>query len=406
MVAPRLLALLISALLVGDVVGVATVHDNGSHVASSPSTTTTGIVTSSSVLVSPTSVVTQTPTTTADPLAQAIKQLENFVEQHRGLKYKRPVKVELLTDREFRDRVVALAQDDNDELARTGHVLTALGLLSPGTDLLKARDTLLGGAVIGLYNDKTQSLMVRGTDLNPYVRTTLAHELTHALQDQVFNLNRPELDKRDDEASLGFTAVVEGDAKRIEEQYRTSLSKAEQREGAREEAAVAGSTDYSKIPPVLFQFLVFPYARGSALDDALFRAGGQARLDAAFVNPPITSEQVMHPEKFLAGEGPKAVADPASDGPVLDKGTMGEFVLDMMLQTAISSSEADRDATGWGGDRYVAWTRGNQTCVRVAFTTDTSGDMQELRDGLTTWASKQPEASLSGNDPLTLTSCA
>lgn len=403
---PRLLAVLISALLVGDLIGVATVRDEGSNVATSSSTSTTAISTSSSVLVSPTSIVTSTPTTAPDPLAQTVKQLEAFVEQHRGLKYRRPVKVELLTDSQFRSRLLALAQDDNDELVRTGHVLTALGLLAPGTDLLKARDTLLGGAVIGLYNDKTQSLMVRGTNLNPYVRTTLAHELTHALQDQVFNLNRPELDKRDDEASLGFTAVVEGDAKRIEEQYRTSLSRAEQREGAREEAAAAGSTDYSRIPPVLFQFLVFPYAKGSTLDDALFRAGGQSRLDAAFVNPPTTSEQVMHPERFLAGQGPKPVADPPADGPVLDKGAMGEFVLDMMLQTAVSSSAADRDSDGWGGDRYVAWTSGNQTCVRVAFTMDTPNDMQELRDGLTVWAGKQPNANLTGTDPLTLTSCA
>jgi hypothetical protein len=284
--------------------------------------------------------------------------------------------------------------------------LTALGLLTPGTDLVKARDTLLGGAVIGLYDNQSKSLMVRGTQLNPYVRTTLAHELTHALQDQIFNLNRPELVKADDESSLGFTSIVEGDAKRIEEQYRTSLSKAEQREGAREEAAAAGSTDYSKIPPVLFQFLVFPYARGTALDDALYRAGGQARLDAAFRTPPTTSEQVMHPEKFLAGEGPKQVAPPPPDGAVLDKGNMGEFVLGMMLQSAVSSDEADRDATGWGGDYYVAWTRGDQTCVRVSFTMDTPQDLAELRDGLTKWTAKQPDASLSGTDPLTLTSCA
>ena len=113
---PRLLALLISALLVGDVVGVATVGNGGSSVATSSSTSTIAVTTSSSVLVSPTSIVTSTPTTAPDPLAQTVKQLEAFVEQHRGLKYKRPVKVELLTNSEFRTRLLALAQDDNDEL--------------------------------------------------------------------------------------------------------------------------------------------------------------------------------------------------------------------------------------------------------------------------------------------------
>jgi hypothetical protein len=402
----RLLAAFIGALLIADLVGIGVVHDDNHTATSAFTSTSVPLAPSTSVPPSTPGVTTAPATTVPDKLAQTVQQIEAFVEQHRGLKYAKPVKVELLSDAAFKARLLDLAKQDNDDLIRTGHVLTALGLLPAGTDLVKARDTLLGGAVIGLYDDKTESLLVRGVDLNPFVRTTLSHELTHALQDQVFHIDRPELDKRDDEAGLGFTAVVEGDAKRIEEQYRGSLSKSEQREAAREEAQTAGSTDYSKVPPVLFQFLVFPYARGSALVDALVRAGGQPKLDGAFKSPPTTSEQVLHPDRFMAGEALKAVADPAADGDVLDKGTMGEFVLELMLETVMNSTDATRDAAGWGGDRYVAWTRGDQTCARVSLTMDTANDQQELRTGLEKWAGEHDGAQLSGTDPLTLTNCA
>ncbi len=396
----RVLAALVGALLVADLVGVATVRGDDEK-ASAPVVATTSTTSTAAP-----STAAATSITIPDRLAIAVQQLEAFVEQHRGLHYSRPVKVELLDDAAFRARLRALANDDNDELMRTGRVLTALGLLEPGVDLVKARDTLLSGAVIGLYDAKTGDLLVRGGQLNPFVRTTLSHELTHAAQDQAFHIDRPELDKRDDEASLGFSAVLEGDANRIEEEYRNSLSKAEQRQAAKGEAQAAGSTNYATIPPVLFQFLAFPYSRGRLLVDALIRAGGQARLDAAFKDPPTTSEQVLHPERFLAGEGPKKVADPAADGAVLDKGTMGEFVLQLMLQTAVSTADADKDAAGWGGDRYVAWDRGDKTCARVSFTMDSAADLQELRDGLSRWAAKQPDATITGTEPLTLTTCA
>jgi hypothetical protein len=398
----RVLLALIGALLIGDLVGVLVVDGDDTHVASGPTTT---IASATTILVSPTSVASP-PTSVPDPLAQTIKTIEAFVEQHRGLKYKTPVKVELLNDREFKARLLVLAQEDNEDLVKTARVLTALGLLKPGTDLIKARDTLLGGAVIGLYDDESKALLVRGTDLNPYVRTTLAHELTHAIQDQNFNLHRPDLDERDDEASLGLSAMAEGDAKRIEEQYRTSLSKAEQRQAAQQEGKAAAGVNFASVPAVLFQFLAFPYAKGGTLVDSIVKAGGQARLDTAFVTLPTTSEQIIHPQKFLAGEGPRPLADPAADGPLVDKGTMGEFVLELMLAPVLGSDDAERAAAGWGGDRYAAWSRGDQTCARINFTMDTAGDLAELKDGLTRWADKQPDATVSGADPLVLTACA
>jgi NACalpha-BTF3-like transcription factor len=299
-----------------------------------------------------------------------------------------------------------LAKEDDAELVRTGHELRALGLLKSGVDLGRARDLLLGSAIVGFYDPETAQLVVRGARLSPYVRTTLAHEITHALQDQNFHINHPEYDKAEDEIGIGFSAIAEGDALRVEETYRSSMSKRDQQDAAAEERKAAGNINPKDIPLVLSQLLVFPYTEGPQLVSALVKAGGQARLDSAFTKPPTTTEQVMHPEKFLAGEGPKPPADPPADASAIDKGVMGELLLKLLLATVMSSDGAAKAAAGWGGDRYVAWTQGELTCMRVAFTMDTPTDLQELRSGLSQWVAKQKSATLSPADPPVLTNCA
>jgi len=75
--------------------------------------------------------------------------------------------------------------------------------------------TLLTAGVVGFYDPETKQLVVRGTDTTPFTRRVLAHELTHALDDQHFDLNRQQLDKADDETGFGFSALVEGNARRV-----------------------------------------------------------------------------------------------------------------------------------------------------------------------------------------------
>jgi hypothetical protein len=399
----RVLTVAVLVLIVADVVGIATIagDDNTRPPLTAGATSTKAASPTTAAQPAP-----PTSTTVPDQLATLVHQLQVFVEQHRGLKFKQPLKVTLLADAKFRARVLALAKEDDSEIVRTGNELRALGLLKPNVDLRQARDALLGGAIVGLYDPKTRELLVRGSGITPHVRTTLAHEITHALQDQNFHIDHPEYEKREDEISIGFSAIAEGDALRVEELYRGSMSRRDQQTEAVQERDAAGGVDYSKIPPVLLQLLIFPYANGPVIVSALLKAGGQPRLDAAFGKPPTTTEQVLHPEKFVAGEGPKPVADPSADGAAIDKGVMGELVLKLLLANAVSPDVATAAATGWGGDRYVAWTKGDQTCVRTSFVMDSPSDTQELRAALGQWVSRQKAASLSASDPPTLTSCA
>jgi hypothetical protein len=332
------------------------------------------------------------------------------VARTRGLPFSKRVPVTLLDSSAFRSRLAAAAAEGSNpaEAIKAEKVLRALGLLEKGVDLAKVERGLLGDAVAGFYDPKKKDLVVRGADpSSPYVRTVLAHELTHADQDQHFGLDRPAIDKRDDEASQAFTALLEGDAVRIQEAYLRSLPAKDRAKAAVEESSLAGGVG-AAVPPVLLDTLSFPYTFGSEFVKAVVKAGGQARLDAAFANPPTTSEQILHPAVFLAGQGPMPVVDPTADGKGIDHGVVGEFgLLLMFLDTKqpLSQSVAARAAAGWGGDRYVAWDKGDQTCVRASFVMDTKADTDQLVSALTDWAGRRSGATVEGAGPVTLTSC-
>lgn len=349
----------------------------------------------------------ETTTTTAAPVGEVertIAELEAFVAEARALPFKQKVKVTLLDDAAFRARLEDERDVDREELAKTTKVLRALDLVEEDVDLEAAQASLLGDAVLGYYDFEKDELVVRGAGLTPGVRQTLVHELTHALQDQHFELDRPELEDRDDEASSAFSGLVEGDARRIEREYRETLSRAEQRQADRQTSASDLDPD---IPRVLLESLAFPYSFGPGFVDKVMDEGGQARLDEAFRSPPSTSEHVLHPEKFLRGEGPKPVTEPAADGEVFDRGVVGEFGLVLILGDDVSGADLRRAINGWGGDRYVAWDAEGRSCVRATFDMDTQRDNDELRTVLRKWADQRDGATVTGAaaQPVTLTSC-
>ena len=396
----RALAVAVGLLLVANAVAVATVDDDDKVAA--PATTTSGPPPSTTALPPPPVTTMAVP----NELDALVRNLQQFVEARRGLKFNAPLKVTLLGPAAFRARILELAHEDDDELEETQRELVALGLLKRGVDLRKARDELLGAAVIGAYDPKKKELFVRGQNITAFVRTTLTHEITHALQDQHFDIDHPEYDDREDEISLTFSAVAEGDALRIEEAYRNTMTERERREETGEQAKALSGFNIADVPPVLTQLLLFPYADGRSFVSAVVRGGGNARVDAAFRAPPTTSEQVLHPESYAAGEGPKTVVTPPADGTAFDQGVLGEFLLRVLLGTALTDGVARAAAVGWGGDRYVAWDAGGKTCLRIAWTMDTPQDQEELRDAITRWARRQPAASVTGTDPLVVTACA
>ncbi|MCA1693233.1 MAG: hypothetical protein LC749_00075 [Actinobacteria bacterium] len=338
-------------------------------------------------------------------MQQFLPQAQAFVESHRHLRFSRPVQVTALADDAFQKRLAALPGDSAADLEKATKELHALGLIEAHIDLGKLQQELLGQAVAGFYDPPTRALVVRGGRLTPHVRDVIVHELTHAVQDQNFNINRPEVEKAPDEQSIGLHTLLEGDALRIEAAYHQTLTEAERSSADEESAAGSPSED---TPRVLLQQLEFPYDVGPPFVDAVLAKRGEADLDAAFIAPPTTSSQVMHPERYLAGRGAIHVDPPAADGPVFDQSALGEENLLILLEEAVhrgklQEAEAQAAAATWAGDWSSAWDAGSRSCIRVTIVTEGSPDT--LRRALRAYASG-PGATVTSRGPLTLTSCA
>jgi hypothetical protein len=377
-----------------------------------PRTTTTTTTAPTTTTTAPPTTTTTTPPTTAaaaapaaNPADQAIVAASAFVQKERGLRFTSPLKVTMLDEGPFRARWNAVRLAPAVERAqREQGVLRALGVIAPDVDLPGQVKRLLTGSLSVFYDARANELLIRNGQITPFVRKSLVHQLARALDDQNFELDRPALANADDETGTSFNALAEGIATRIENRYVASLPAADRQSVEAESRRLAAQVP-KDLPAYVLVSYGYPYSAGPKLADALFGAGGAARLNAALQGPPSTSEQVLHPEKFLAGEGAKPVANPAADGGVIRQGSLGQLTLSLMLAEVLDAGYAEGAADGWGGDRFVAWQNGPNTCVRLNVDMDDQEQNAELGDALADWALDRPGATIEGTGPFTVTRC-
>ena len=354
------------------------------------------------------------PPASGSPAPQAIKDFipvaEKFVEDHRGLKFLKPVPVTFLSDADFTKKLDSKNQIDPTQVNKSAKELEALGLLDGHPDLAKLEESLLSGAVVGFYDSQDKQLYVRGATLTPYTREVLVHELTHAVQDQHFDISHPELTNVTDERPEALLGLLEGDAVTLENEYVATESAQDQAEALQEQTQGAANIP-SNIPPVLIQILVFPYTDGPEFIKELRAARGQAGLDAAFTRLPTTTQQILHPERYLAGDAGASVPTPTADGTAFDTSVLGEQGLDLLIHKAESEGNLDQSAgdaasAAWDGDRYVAWDQSSTvSCVRDVFAARNGTDAAALQAALQEYVTTVPHASLESTSPLTLKSC-
>jgi hypothetical protein len=341
-------------------------------------------------------------------LTAVVDEISAFVAEERGLEFQEPVDVELEDDEGFEQRLLEDFEEEQESFAESQVLYQALGLIEPDADLMELFREAYAVGVVGFYDPETDELVVRGTDLSPSVRVTIAHELTHALDDQHFDIDRTEYDDSDDEIGFGFSALLEGQATVVEEAYLASLSGEEQDQYYDEllEQVGGGIPD---VPEVLIEMIVAPYSEGPGFVEALSESGGQEALDAAYDEPPTTSEQVLEPEAYLEGEGAVAVEHPVADGEAVDEMLFGQLAVGLVLETGISGGDAEEAADGWGGDWLTWWEDGERSCMRATFVGDTPEDTEELGSAWSEWADNVDlEATVdqaAAADPVTVTSC-
>jgi hypothetical protein len=320
-----------------------------------------------STTTAPTATTSTTISAAEVALREVVGQLQAWVAAERGLAFLEPVDVAVLDDAEFEAAVDAGQSGRN-----VGTALTPLGLDADAAEVVTA-GPLDPEGVLGFYDAYSDRLVVRTRPNDLAVRRTIVHELVHALQDQHSDLT---LDFSDGDVHVAMESLLEGDAMRIEHLWLQTLDH-DQRVLAEADEPFLMEPGFIPLGPG------FPYIVGQEFVQALIDAGGIARVNAALNVPPTSSEQILHPERFLAGQAPVVVHPPSADQVETARGTLGELGLLALLKDNVADWVALTAADGWGGDSFVAWGEGDQSCVRAVFVADSDGDAEQLRAALT-----------------------
>jgi hypothetical protein len=321
----------------------------------------------------------------ADELFHSVDEIMTFDSKQTGLPIKKQVKRRLTSRNEVEAYLTKHMKDDDvKRLQRSELVLKKFGLLPRDFDLEKLLVELLREQIAGYYDPKTKTVNLLDWVPLEEQEPVLAHELTHALQDQEIGLDKwmrrggkdlgemkkdpTPTDIANDEIDDSREAVVEGQAEMVMLQYelapvgRSILDSPDLVDTM--EAQMASGTDDSKVfkdaPIFLRESLTFPYSYGLKFEVKLLQSGGKEKAFAgALASPPHTTRQIMQPETYLAGEQIPAmpVVDfkrDFKDYAKFDIGAMGEFDVDILIEQYAGKKAADRMYPEWRGGYYYA----------------------------------------------------
>ena len=327
-----------------------------------------------------------------------VREVVRFVETVRGRPFRHPVTVSFMADSAFVSRLRRDGQASKKDRANNAWrsaSLRALGLAQGEFDLLASTRAALGTGVFGFYDPETDEMVIRGDKLTGTVRSTLAHELTHAWQDQWYGVNRRFANS---EQQTGWTALVEGDATYVGELYGAlALSAAERTASA---AVTSKVTDqYKGLPPVVIASLSFPYQFGFSYvmvhhTDFLElepSAATVAALDRVFANPPTSSKAV-----FDGGESsqpipanqvrPVAVPRLQAGEQWLDTDMLGAYALFLAVDQRLGYARARPLLDAWATDSLLVYRRGTTICTRTHIRAVDDRNGATLGSTLRAWA--------------------
>jgi len=315
------------------------------------------------------------------------------VEQIRGLHHTADVTPVVIDKATLRQNLEADFDESNQPGAveASERLLKALGLLPPDAKLRDEVINLQAGQVVGYYSPKRDELFVVGTagGIGPTQRATYAHEYTHQLQDQNFGLEKLGFDSTDQsDRSLARLALVEGDAVTAQTRWMQANLTAEDLGQIFADASDPAVLEALQgAPPILRDTAFFPYQEGAILVSTLMVRSGYKGVDDGFASPPDSTEQILHPEKYLQRDPPITVTVPVDLPSRLAPGwsdggtdTLGELQLRIWLaQGGISSAAASRAAAGWGGDRVMLLDGpGGTTAIALITEWDSPADASEF----------------------------
>ena len=339
-----------------------------------------------------------------------ITEVERQTVELRGLEPKKEVQNNIISREKLSENLLEdFKKEYSREEARTDAVeLWMLRLIEDRSlDLYQLYLDFYTESIGGYYDPEVDTMYIIAEDepgekLSPRSRQVVAHEYVHALQDQHYDLEKmlPE-DSTEYDRDLARRSLVEGDAERTDLMYAFQYFTREEFNDL-----LQGSGDptpaFDSAPAYIREGFIFPYTKGVLFADQLLDApGGFENINKALADPPKSTEQIIHPDKYMDNprDDPeqvtlKPLTDTLGSGwKYSDGGTFGEFDIDLMLTENgvpgvsvldfdAAGKDAEKAAAGWDGGHYALYENGEQALLLLDTVWDNSREADEYRRAL------------------------
>jgi len=354
---------------------------------------------------------------TADEMVQVTARL-------RGLEPKAPILKGVKSREEIAQFLNQRVQEDRDvdELQKEGQVLQKLGLIPAAMDYKDSVLKLLAEQIEGFYDPDKKTFFIASWVSVEDQKPVMVHELTHALQDQYFDVGKilkedRELDNNDRAAA--HQALLEGDGLAVMLQYflepiHEHFSQLpDLTPYLRGLAMQSQGPVFKSAPPFLQETLLFPYGYGSSFLQQIWKQNPSWQsINRIYSDLPASTEQIMHPEKYYGKrDDPKPVSAEAlaaklgKNWKVAYKNVLGEFSLGLLLSLHMTDERARRAASGWGGDQVLLLeNEQGKNAVLVSTIWDTADDSEKFFAAMDTWFREHyPKAQKTDESPTGFT---
>jgi len=353
---------------------------------------------------------------TIEDLENTADQIKREIEELRGKKFKEEVAVRL-ADQETFIEYVKLRADDEEELLAQEMTAKLLGMVPGEIDLLAMTMSFLEEQVGGFYDPTEKTFYIMESFTGGVARVIMAHELTHALDDQYHDLDGTMKSfEGNTDAALAHHAIVEGSGMALMALWvQKNLGSLSMKEIMQAQASM-GSDAVEAAPPFVWKPLMAVYLRGESFlrrTNVWSLIASAVRMDdieQAFLEPPRSTEQILHPVKYWKDERrdePRVLESDTSelleDWRVVTEDTLGELYLGIFTMPHEERGGMDSEslmdmvtmpfttdaAEGWGGDRYLLLEKDGAYVLRLATCWDSEEDatefhvaVQGLREGI------------------------
>lgn len=367
---------------------------------------------------SPTATLSPSPTVTSEPLPPTstptlvvppdlinrdkINEIIDYVVNIRGLQPLQDVPPRFLTRNQLRQYLETeyTRERVSSVLDRDRELYIAMDLLDPTADFAAVALDSAAQNIAGFYTPDQQVLYLVAESVNMFASEEIvyAHEYTHALQDQHFGLARFLDEGLNADQAIAARALIEGDATLVMGAYQFTEISDTELEYIAYRASFVEREVIDAVSPSLGVLTFFPYLQGSHFVYSLWVDSGFRwdRVNAAYNNPPVSSEQVMHPEKYFAGDEPQMVTLPDLAAALgegwqeVDRNVLGEIGLLAWLVDHLDYEAAVAGAAGWDGDEYVLWLDGRGARVLVVRSVwDAPGEAAQFFETFTDYLSRR-----------------